>query len=134
MTGWQVALLVVGIVIVDTVVISALIRSLIGGTWNKMAEKHPFTEPPPEAIRKNFQSLKVGLLNMGWSVHLAVDADHLHLMPAKFFRVMRARPISLPWDALVLKSKRKRYSDIKVGMTIITVPTWCVEMLDSQAS
>ena len=95
-----VLVLVTVIVAVDLMVVVLLLRTLLRFTWNALAMAHPEVEPAPDAVRRNFQSFRVGALNLGGCVHVAVDDAYLHLRPAAILRRLGARSISVPWDAV----------------------------------
>lgn len=116
MTGTQITILIGAIVLFDLIVVPLLVKALVNAFWGTLSKRYPAVEPEADAVRKNFQSISSNGLNMGFSVHIAVDAAHLHLYPARFFRWFGAVPVSIPWtDIEHLKSGRlTRYSTIRV--------------------
>ena len=131
MTAPVITLLVTIFVITDLVVIGAVFH-LAGQSWRELSLPFPAQPVEPDGVRKNFQSFKLGMINLGMCVHVAVDARHLHLYPALFMRVtMRAAPCSIPWSAIALKPGQKptrRMLAAKVGKQELLGPRWCMEL------
>ena len=91
--------LTIGIIIFcvfDTIVVVTIMVGAVRMTWNPLQDRHPAREPRADAVSRNFQSFRFGLVNMGGMVHVSVDEGHLHLNPAAFIRRMGARPVSVP--------------------------------------
>ncbi len=131
MTSWQIGLLIVGIAIFDAWLIRALIRS----KWTPFAARHPARPPLAHAERRNFQSFNLGLFNLTWSIHVAADADSLHLIPARPFRWLGMERVSMKWDDVdLLPGKRfggRRAIRIGVGQELIG-PAWCLGMAEAR--
>lgn len=130
MNGWA----ILGIIIaVDAVLIPSLLYGMISGYWQPIYKKHPATEPLPGAVARNFQSIRIELFNLGYCVHLTIDEQHLHIAPAWLLRVVGARTISLPWEAMQIKKLGKRWGTVKIGSTQITGPAWAFELAKTGA-
>lgn len=126
MPGWTIALLVCSLVMVDLIVVAALLRSL-SYTWNRMARDHPPVEPAPDAVRKNFQSVKLGIYNLGLCVHVAVDDAYLHLLPARALRWGGSRAASVPWEAITPVGDRAFNAfAVKIAGQSLTGPRWAL--------
>lgn len=144
MPPWKIAVMVVLFVIVDLVIIGAILH-LAGATLRDLAKRHPRVEPLPGSVRKEFQSFRFNLVNLGGCVHVTVDERHMHLEPAWLVRVlMRMRPISIPWEAIRLEPEsgrtrrftrkyRSKYAAFKIGSVDAIGPAWALEVLRGSA-
>lgn len=128
MPGWQIGLLIAGAVVLELGFIYVVLRALMAGSFGRLSAKFPGQEPTPEAVRKNFQSFKIGMVNAGFSVHVAVDEHFLHLYPAAILRWSGARPVSVPWSEIELKGKWGPYRRAKVGGVDMSGPRWCLDL------
>lgn len=133
MTAPVVVLLIAMFVITDLVVIGAVFH-LAGQSWRELAKSFPAQPVEADGVRKNFQSFRLGMINLGMCVHVAVDGKHLHLFPALFMRLtMRAAPCSIPWNAIALEPRQKptrRMLAAKIGKQELLGPRWCMELAD----
>lgn len=125
-----VTLIVLCVIVFDVLFALLIGRAFIGSLWNTLAKQYKAIEPGTDAVRKNFQSFRFGPVNLGFCVHVAVDEQFLHLLPSRFLRMCGALPISLPWDAITMKKKGRRYSTITIGRQNIHGPTWCLGIAD----
>jgi hypothetical protein len=126
-----VVLAIVAFAVVEPVVI---IWGVVRVAWGGFAGRFPQVEPEPDAVRKNFQSFRIGVMNLGYSVHVAVDAKCLHLTPARFLRWFGARPASVPWEQIEPSGKhRGRYMDVRIGAQRVTGPSWALEIAEVEA-
>ena len=98
------------------------------GMWHPVMRQWPPREPAPDAVRRNFQSFSLGLVNLGLSVHVAADEDYLHLQPASLIRLMGAVSASIPWTAMEPMSGR-RGTAVKLGTHTFVGPRWCMELV-----
>ena len=117
-------------VIADLLIVVGILFASLRIAWAPLSAAHPFQPPAIDAVHKRFQSFRVGVLNLGYCVHVAVDDGYLHLIPATLLCWLGARPTSIPWDAIqVLKRSRLGKSMIvQVGKRRIAGPTWCMEL------
>lgn len=125
------AMLVVAIILVmDSIIVLAVMR-MMASAWNVMADAHPATPPLEGAVRREFQSFKMGLFNMGWCVHVAVDEQRLHLFPVKLMRLGGAKAASVPWEQVRLADKQpwsKSWVDVTIGHTDLRGPAWALSL------
>ena len=98
------------------------------GTWNPVMRQWPPLDPAPDAVRRNFQSFSLGLVNLGLSVHVAADDHFLHLRPASLIRLMGAVSTSIPWSAMEPMAGR-RGTAVKLGVHTFIGPRWCMELV-----
>lgn len=125
--GSSVALVVLLVVLVDVTVVPLIVMAVVNGTWSPLADRYPAQPVPADAIRRDFQSYKVGLMNLGMMVHTAVDEKHLHLLPARLGRWMRMRPVSVPWEAVEpVRLRGTKYAEVKIGKETVTGPAWAL--------
>lgn len=130
MQGWTITVAVIGFVLLDMAVVFGLVLpAIVRASWGAIADRHPPMEPSPDAVGREFQSFKFGLLNLGWSVHVEVDDRHLHLRPALFARLMRCRAMSIPWEEIRLQGRaRARMRRAMIGRTLVCGPAWCMDL------
>lgn len=116
MTSGQVIMVVVIVGMMDLIIVPAVIHAAISGYWAPIADKFPWTEPAAGSPRWNFASLKIGVLNLGWSVHLLADDAALHMTPVKVMRWFGMKGASIPWDEIeYLRDRGKRWSVVKIA-------------------
>jgi len=100
-------------------------------TWLPMARKFPAKPQTPNAIVKKSQSIAFGWFGRyNQCAHVAADEHHLHLIPPAAFRVLGARVMSLPWDAMreVKPSVWPGMTRAKINGRSITAPNWCMKL------
>ncbi len=100
--------------------------------WQPMVAAHPPVEPAEDAVRRRFQSFGLGIVNMGFSIHVAADEKFLHLTPILPLRFFGAVPCSIPWSALepIRRGTRPvRSARLRPGRYTLTGPRWCMELV-----
>lgn len=113
---------------IESVVVLAAVRVMVRGVWGPLAAAYPPHAPAAGAVRRAFQSYRFGVINLGYSVHTAVDADYLHMDPVLFVRWFGVTAVSVPWgDVRPVRLRGKRYADVKIGSQTITGPRWALE-------
>lgn len=117
--------LLIAVSVLGSFGIAALCMTMM---WNPIMRAWPPREPGPDAVRRNFQSFSLGLLNLGLSIHVAADDEHLHLTPARLIRWMGAIPASIPWNAMQPMGGRKATA-VKLGHHTMIGPRWCMELV-----
>lgn len=123
-----IALVVAGVMLMDLVIIPPLIKA----GWSAVGNQFPPRPIHPDHIRKDFQSFGFGAFNFGSCVHIAVDPDHLHLLPAALLRWAGCKQASIPWDRVQIVRRTKRSIRAKLGTTTIRGPAWCLEFAERQ--
>lgn len=130
MNWWPIiiALIVVFVVVEPIAILWAVMRF----GWRPFAEDFPAQHVDEHAVRKRFQSFRLGLLNLGFSIHVAVDERHLHLEPAAWMRRLGARAVSIPWDSIsvVKRSRTGAWMTARIGKHTLMGPTWCLELAE----
>ena len=118
--------IVLGVTALDVVILGTLIR--LGWRW--LPREFPATAPRSDAVRRRHQSFQVGLLNLGFCIQVAVDEQHLHLVPIKPLRVFGAAPASIPWHAISFEKHTPggRWATVRIGTHKIRGPAWCLEL------
>lgn len=94
--------------------------------WRPTFRDFPVQEPAPDAVRRSFQSFGIGIVNMGLSIHVAVDAEYLHLTPLAIWRALGATPVSIPWSAMEPVGRSGRV--VRVAGHRLDGPKWCMEL------
>ncbi len=127
--------IIVLFVIIDILVAFSLIAGSLKLLWNPLHLAYPPRTPADDAVCKQLQSFRIGLLNLSYCIHTAVDENHLHLTPATLVGWLGAKPTSIPWDAIeVLKRSRFGQSMIvRVGKRRIAGPAWCLGLAEPAA-
>lgn len=131
--SWVGPTLVIVWVLFCTGISFLMIKAVVNSTWLKIAKAHPGVEPAPDAVRRNFQSFKMNLLNLGLCVHVSVDDAYLHLYPAAFIRWFGARPASVPWAAVEhLGPAMMRSHKAKIEGVMVWGPAWCLKLASNE--
>ncbi len=127
-----VQLLIAGIVVFAVLEPIVILWAVVHFGWAPIHDKFPAHEPGAEAVRRPFQSFRVGILNLGFSIHATADERHLHLEPAAYLRRLGARAVSVPWEAIHVekRSRSGRWVTVKVDKWTITGPAWCLELAE----
>lgn len=119
--------LVVIILGADLVVVPLLVWAMVNAQWTPLVARYPARPISPDAVRRDFQSYRIGLLNLGGMLHTAVDDAHLHLLPAAFGRLCRMRPVSVPWEAIEpVRRRGNRHAEVKFGTETVVGPSWAL--------
>ena len=115
------------------IIIGSLV--LLRITWNRIAEKHPAHEPAEEAVCRRFQSCSVGIFNLGWSVNILADSEHLHMKPTLFLRLATSRGLSIPWADMKPGKYQffKRYRSFKLDKHMFVAPAWAVDLAEIES-
>lgn len=135
MTGGQIALLVGTILLVDLMVVGALFHAL-SQTMRDFSARFPGVEPLPHAERRSFQSFAFGMINLGGSVHVAVDDRFLHLKPTRVARWFGMKPMSVPWDHIQILGKTTfgKKLRVRMGTEEVVGPAWCLGLAEPPRS
>jgi hypothetical protein len=126
MTTAAVVMLVVVLVCTDLVVVGALFSHLRSSMWKPLSDAFPARPPAADAVRKEFQSISIGVFNLGLCAHLTVDDDCLHIDPAALLRWFRMTGMSIPWEAVRLRKRSRFFKQVTVRIrnADITGPSW----------
>ena len=95
--------------------------------WNRMTSPFPPQEMHHTVEHRHFQSFSWGYVNMGLSIHAAVDDTYLHMEPLLLWRVRGANSASIPFSSMT-PAERGRGVRIN-GMTMMG-PKWCFQKLE----
>lgn len=121
---------VLAVCVFDLLLVPLIIRAMVTGVWGPLMRKHPPAPLGEESVRKDFQSYRVGLMNLGYCVHTTADTHHLHLEPVRFMRWLGMKPVSIPWEAIEpLKVRGKRWAKVKVDAQTVWGPLWALQMV-----
>lgn len=133
MTAGQIILLVGAIVVGDVILVGVVIYGVSAGL-RSFSARWPAREPGAGAVRREFQSFKIGIVGLGWSVHVAVDEDHLHLSPAWLARRVGMRAMSIPWEAVTPGRSLLGGREVEVDGMVIRGPRWCLELAERSSA
>lgn len=126
MTWWMIVLIVLA---VDAIIIPCLFYGVISGYWQPLEKRFPARDALPGAVRKEFQSIKLDLFNLGWCTHISVDEQHMHLDPVLLLRWFKAGRISLPWESLELERVGRSWGKAKLrGGITLWAPAWAMRL------
>lgn len=113
MTTNQVLIVVGVLALSEFVIVPTIIRAVIESNWTPISDAFPLAAAPaprPDAVRREFCSLKIGMLSLGWSVHLTVDEAYLRFEPAMIGRVLGMKPAAAPWSEVKHLGNRGRHA------------------------
>jgi hypothetical protein len=120
-------LIVGGTLLMDTIIVSTLLKA----AWGMLPPRAGVT-PGEDAVRRDFQSFKIGMYNLGYCIHVAVDDAYLHLFPTAMLRWAGARPISIPWeDVEFLRRKGTKWAEVRIGRQKVLGPAWALEIAEA---
>ncbi|VAX40804.1 hypothetical protein MNBD_PLANCTO03-2158, partial [hydrothermal vent metagenome] len=103
--------------------------------WSPLIEGYPAVPIADDAVQRHFQSYRIGLVKLGSLVHTAVDEHYLHLMPAKFGRMLGMQPASVPWEAIEpVRLQGTKYAVVKIGSITVTGPSWALGLAFGEES
>ena len=112
-----------------------IVPGLVRRGWGRWHVAFPAVAPDPGGVARRNQSFSVGLLNLGYGVHVVADASHLHLTPGALCRGFGLRPVSIPWDAVgILGAFPFGRLRAKIGGVRVIGPAWCLGMARGQDS
>jgi hypothetical protein len=130
--------LLVPLFILGTLVVTAgVIRVFLKSLWSPMASRYPARPVLASAISRGCQSITLhGWAGFNGCLTIAVDEQHLHVIPWRMLHFIGATPISIPWDAItdVRPSWPKSYSKALVGGVKFQAPAWCLELAQPVSS
>jgi len=119
------------IVAFELTTVIAVVGLLIQSTWFPLAQRYPRKNVLEPSTRRNFQSFNIGVLGLGYSVHVIVDDEHLHLLPSAILGFFKCSKISIPWDDIVLAKKQPIFRWLRsceLGKFKIVGPAWCFKL------
>lgn len=127
MPPWTVVLLIVGIMLpIEIAVVYALLRGPVQDVFNRLHVKFPLQPIGAQAVHRNFQSVKKGIVNLGFCVHFAVDDQYVHVKPAALLRWVGAKASSVPVELVSAKQSDTSYAEIVFDDVTLVGPTWVV--------
>jgi hypothetical protein len=131
-----VILLVSVFVMMDTIVVGAVLSA---GTapWKELMQKFPATDPVAPGLSREFQSVRLGMLNLGKCAHITIDDFSLHLRPAKLGRMLGLGGLSIPYAEIAvspLGGAPGKYREATIAGHLLLMPAWCVEEMELRQS
>jgi hypothetical protein len=125
-------LLVPVIIAFDLLIAATVIGLVLRNAWKPLQLHFPPKIPSETSFERKFQSFAVGLVNLGFSIHVIIDDQFLHLSPIWILRRFGLKPISIPWEEIRTLSPTLPTTNmvkVKVRKQTITGPRWCFELL-----
>lgn len=121
----------VGVLVFDGLIFLVVVLALSRG-WNRFALNFPACLPRPDAVKRGFQSFRMGIFNLGWSVHVAADSEMLHLTPVALLRLGGARAASIPWSEVRLTSSKKSRGFVAATIRGVELsgPAWVMSLAE----
>ena len=125
-------LIISGVVLFDLGLVTAIMWWAVSAVWRPLLERYPAHDPAPEAVRRNFQSFRFGAINFGGCVHVAVDEEHLHMMPARLLRWFGATQVSIPWRSITITGGPRFGGMLPASFDGRSVlgPAWCLQLAE----
>ena len=91
--------------------------------YNRQLADFPAVPIPVDAEQRRFQSFSFGSVNMGLSIHVAIDDHYLHLTPLGIWQSLGAEPASIPFS----KMEPGRTSRcVRIDNWTLWGPAWCL--------
>jgi hypothetical protein len=117
---------------IDLVVVWAVMSMVRDGFFEPLHRQFPPREMLDGAVEKRFQSMSSGMVNMGSSMHIAVDDAHVHIAPAWVMRRLGGKPFAVPLAEVRVKSEAKLAKAKwewwpvagKFGKVEVSAPAW----------
>jgi hypothetical protein len=126
--------IILGVVAADLLVMSLVFTGIVRMGWNQPLAAYPPQPIADDAVTRSFQTFRLGLVNLGGSIHVAADERWLHLTPIRLLRSLGARPASIPWDGIRIqkRSRNGRWITARIGRTTLQGPAWCLELAEPE--
>lgn len=122
-------IVLITVIAADALFLPLIFYAVINGTWAPFVSPYPPREPGEDAVEKQFQSYRIGLVSLGGMIHTTVDDTCLHLRPAAFGRLLGMKAASIPWEEITPDRRiGKRYASVKIGTTTVAGPRWALEL------
>jgi hypothetical protein len=135
----NIAIAITLFVAIDAIVISSIFY-VLGQSLRDLSNAFPTQTELPGTPRKEFQSMSIGLMNLGGCIHVSLDGNHLHLHPTRFARMMKMTTASIPLACieaqqekpLTRKSTARGLAAVKLRSAITSrvheanLPAWAV--------
>lgn len=126
--------IVVLVFVISMSAMSFLVAGLmVRGAFSPIVSRFPPVTPAPDAVRRRFQSFRFGLVNAGFSMHVAADESHLHLIPISLIRPFGFRPASIPWSEIQVQRVGRVSGTARVAGLTMMGPAWCLRLAESDS-
>lgn len=131
--NWHPLLIIIPIFLILDGVIVWVVFSGLRGQWRSLSARFPARATQGVSVRREFQSVKFGLYNLGCCVHLTADEACLHIEPGGFIRFVTAGggTLSIPWEACEVISRGRRVSEVRIARERVMLPTWACDLAGS---
>lgn len=137
-TGWFILIFVV----TDLIAVLLIVRTVVASNFTPIADGFPEVETTHGLDYKRRQSFSFGLLNLGFSIAVAIDDRHVHMRPEPWAALLGVSPASIPSEAITAKGSRRgkwllhemRIEHPSGSVTELRGPRWLWEAIDSERS
>ena len=131
MQFWHIMLLIGFMLMMDMIVVGAILNVAVQTLFEPLSKRFPPQEMIADVAEKSFQTVKVGIMNFGMSVHFGVDNKHVHIVPAKLLRWCGGKPSSVPLSevsfkepSLVSSPRAGKLVEGRIGGIEMMAPAW----------
>jgi hypothetical protein len=119
MTTTQIILLVAVILTIDGMIVGAIL-SAAGQSLREFSRAFPRREMLAGTRTRHFQSVRLGMSNLGGFVHVAIDGNCVHLHPSWIARKLRMETCSIPHACIEVEAKKLEKAKRRVrGLTAV---------------
>ena len=118
----------------DAIMIGAVFWILRDSIARPMSRLFPPQPARPDEVAREFQSFRIDFFSFGYSMHVAVDEQFLHLRPAALARLFGMTPLSIPWPSITLRPGRAKSKFMRADVRAdgkswsMLGPRWCLEL------
>lgn len=128
MGAWIVLILIP----IELTVAVVVVKALLGNAWRPIEQAFPEKPKMEPNFQRYYQSLSFGIVNAGFSYHITIDDEYLHLAPVRPLCWLGLRTASIPWGEIQFHKKQpmsKRFARVVIAKQDVVAPAWCFEML-----
>ena len=120
------------IIVFDLLLAATVVGLIVRSSWKPLEVFFPAQVPSDTSYGRKFQSFSFGLVNYGFSIHVVIDDEFLHLTPIWIVSQFGLKPISIPWEAIEPLPTTKsaiRTLRVKIRKQTVIGPKWCFELI-----
>ncbi len=124
--------LIILVAVIDALVTVVVLWAVVRFGWKPFAQHFLPRRKDPDAVERRFQSFRLGVLHLGFCIHVAADEGHLHLQPAALLRFFGAQTASIPWSSIKIQkhSRTGRSITAKINQRTLQGPAWCLSLAE----
>ena len=127
--------LIILLAVIDALVTVIVLSAVVRFGWKPFAQRFPPRPADPDAVERRFQSFRLGVLHLGFCIHVAADEGHLHLQPAAILRFFGAPTASIPWPSIEIQEHSRTGKSItaRINERTLLGPAWCLSLAEPTA-